>query len=127
MNNRAAKLICCFCVATGLVCFLASCGDPDLRELAGGYRLKRTSGSNRLVLLAPYETSGLIIGEIGWHKPYIIARAPDADEWNMIDTEHARHAWIKDTERKATPEFQSIPVQPVEKAWEQLSSNNPLW
>jgi len=38
----------------------------DSREIAQGYRLKRIGNLSRFALLAPYDTGGLIIDEIGW-------------------------------------------------------------
>jgi hypothetical protein len=47
----------------------------DSKEIAHRYRLKRIGNPSQFVLLAPYDTGGLIIEEIGWPKPFILARA----------------------------------------------------
>ena len=61
-----------------LVC-LCSCDDylfgSDSKQIAHGYRLKRIGNPSQYALLAPYDTGGLIVDEIGWHKPFILARA----------------------------------------------------
>ena len=48
--------------------FLCSCDldllGVDLREIAGGYRLKRTD--SQFSLLTPRATGGPVIDEIGW-------------------------------------------------------------
>ena len=62
-----------------LTCF-CSCerlSGPESRELAGGYRMKRVRGSNDFALIVPNESGGLIIDEIGWRKPLIVARGKD--------------------------------------------------
>ena len=41
---------------------------PEQREIAGGYRLKRADNSNEFALTIPYQTGGMIVDEIGWHR-----------------------------------------------------------
>jgi len=62
---------------TVFVCFCACEANlfgPESREIGGGYRLKRAD-HHRFVLIIPNESGGLIIDEIGWHEPFIAARA----------------------------------------------------
>jgi hypothetical protein len=106
---------------------LTSCGDPDGRELAGGYRMKRSGSGNQFALIAPYENGGLIIEEIGWQRPLIIARSAGSDDWNVINTDRAQHVWISDAQRKGNEQYRSIPTEPAEKAWNNLSGNGRLW
>ena len=81
MEMRCNNLFLSFCrvALSGLFVCLWSCdGDPfgsDSREIAHDYRLKRIGNSSQFALLAPYDTGGIIIDEIGWGKPFIIARA----------------------------------------------------
>ena len=60
-----------------LVC-LCSCEanlfGPDSREIGGGYRLKRAGSPAQFALITPHESGGLIIDEIGWREPIIVAR-----------------------------------------------------
>jgi hypothetical protein len=52
-----------------LVCLCSCEGDPfdsDSKEIAHGYRLKRIGNPSQFAFLAPYDTGGLIIDEIGW-------------------------------------------------------------
>ena len=62
-----------------VVVWLCSCDanlfGPESREIAGGYRLKRANNPNEFALAIPNERGGLIIDEIGWREPLIIARA----------------------------------------------------
>ena len=99
---------------------------PDRREIAGGYRLKR-SGDSQFALTIPYQSGGLIIEEIGWRKPFIIARASGSDSWEVINTARAQRVSITDEQRRSDPSYQSILVEPVEKAWAKLSPRKRLW
>jgi hypothetical protein len=62
-----------------VVVWLCSCDanlfGPESREIAGGYRLKRANNPNGFALTIPNEDGGLIIDEIGWREPLILARA----------------------------------------------------
>ena len=110
---------------------LASCEwdpfGPDTREIAGGYRLKRSDNSNQLVLTIPYQTGGMIIDEIGWHQPFIIARGSGSESWQAINTDHAQRILITDEQRKSDPSYRSIQVESAEQAWTQLSRRKRLW
>ncbi len=100
---------------------------PDSREIAGGYRLKRVGNSNQFALTIPYQSGGLIIDEIGWRKPFIIARASGSDYWEVINTAHAQRISISDLERKSDSVYQSIPIQPAEIAWTKLDPHKRVW
>jgi hypothetical protein len=100
---------------------------PDSREIAGGYRLKRVGNSNQFALTIPYQSGGLIIDEIGWRKPFIIARASGSNYWEAINTAHAQRISISDLERKSDSVYQSIPIQPAEIAWTKLDPHKRVW
>ena len=85
-----------------LVSFCSCEGDPfdsNSKQIAHGYRLKRIGNSSQFALLAPYDTGGLIIDEVGWRKPFILARASGSQYWDRIDTDRAEHIRITDAER----------------------------
>ena len=113
-----------------LVC-LPSCGwDPfgsDSKEIAHGYRLKRIGDASQFALLAPYDTGGIIIDEIGWRKPFIIARAVGSQYWDRIDTDRAEHIRISDSQRMADPIYRSIPVESADVAWNHLDTRKRVW
>ena len=109
---------------------LYACGDPfgpDSRELGGGYRLKRVGDSAQFALIIPHENGGLIIDEIGWYQPLIVARATGSKYWDAIDTSQARHTRISDAQRKLDSGYQKVEIEPVTKAWMRLQRNKRLW
>jgi hypothetical protein len=118
---RIAALFLCLCSCE------ANFFGPDSRELAGGYRLKRVGDSNQFALTIPNQSGGLIIDEIGWHKPFIIARASGSDYWEAINTARAHRVSISDLERKTDPAYQSIQIEGVEIAWTKLNRRKRLW
>ena len=110
---------------------LCSCGSslfsPDTRQIAGGYRLKRAGNPSQFSLIAPYESGGLIIDEIAWRKPIILARASGSDYWDVINTERAQHIRVSETDRKSDVVYQSIEITPIDIAWMELRPNKRLW
>src|ERR1035441_475888 len=99
-----------FCRIAFLVVFVCLCScdnlfGPDLREIAGGYRLKRASNPDQFALTVPYESGGLIIDEIGWREPIIVARASGSEYWDVINTARAQH--IRSEERPVRKECRS--------------------
>ena len=129
LNNRIWR----FCAIGFLtvVVWLCSCDGNLLgresKELAGGYRLKRADNPNQFVLTIPNENGGLIIDEIGWHEPLIIARASGSQYWDVINTAHAQHTRVSDLERKSDPVYQSIQIRSAETAWKDLTWHKRLW
>lgn len=121
----------CRCGALTLFVWLCSCDanlfGPDLREIAGGYRLKRTARPNQFSLITPHEGGGLIIDEIGWRKPIIVARASGSEYWDVINTARAEHIRVSDAERQSNPVYESIQITPAETAWMELRLNKRLW
>ena len=113
-----------------LVCLCSCEGDPfdrNSKEIAHGYRLKRSGDPSQFALLAPYDTGGIIIDEIGWRKPFIIARASGSQYWDRIDTDHAEHIRISDTERRSNPQYRTIPIENADIAWNHLKPHKRLW
>ena len=110
---------------------LYSCDDnifgPDSREIAGGYRLKRTSDPKQLALTIPHESGGLIIDEVGWRKPFIIARASGSQYWDIINTTRAQHIRVSNLQRESDPAYQAIQTEAAEMAWKNLDRHKRLW
>jgi len=123
----------CFCRVVFLALFVClwSCEwDPfgsDSREIAHGYRLKRIGNPGQFALLAPYDTGGIIVDEIGWGKPFIIARAAGSQYWDRIDTDHAEHIRISDSQRSSNPKYRTIPVENADNAWNHLKPHKRIW
>jgi hypothetical protein len=128
-NNLFVSLGRVACLA--LFVFFWSCEghlfDSGSREIAHGYRLKRTGDPAQFALIAPYDTGGIIIDEIGWRKPFIIARASGSEYWDRIDTDHAEHTRISDSQRTSNPNYRTIPVENAEVAWNNLKPHKRLW
>jgi hypothetical protein len=114
-------------IAAVAIC-LCSCEQdlfgPDSKEIAGGYRLKRSGSPNQFALTIPSESGGLIIDEIGWRKPFIIARGSGSEYWEVINTLHAHHARMSDRDLKADPDLQSIETKSPESAWKDLDRHD---
>jgi hypothetical protein len=114
-----------------VVVWLGSCDadlfGPESREIAGGYRLKRANNPNEFALTIPYEDGGLIIDEIGWREPLILARAFGSQYWDVINTAHAQHIRVSDLQRKSDPTSQSIQIKSAEIAWKELNRHKRLW
>lgn len=99
----------------------------EAREIAGGYHLKRADNPNQFVLTIPNESGGLIIDEIGWREPLILARASGSQYWDVVDTAHAQHTRVSDSQRKSDPVYQSIRIKSGQTAWEDLNGHKRLW
>ena len=100
---------------------------PDSRELAGGYGLKRVDDSKEIALTIPNKSGGIVIDEIGWREPFIIARASGSDYWEAMNTARAERISVSDRERKSNPNYQSIQTEAVETAWAKLNRRKRLW
>jgi hypothetical protein len=112
------------------VCLCSCGGDPfdrDSKQIAHGYRLKRIGNPSQFALLAPYDTGGLIIDEIGWRKPFILARASGSQYWDRIDTDRAEHIRISDAQRRSDPDLRSIPIESADIAWNHLKRHKRMW
>jgi hypothetical protein len=131
-KNKAALVIVARCLVLSVFGWLCSCDAanlfaPDLREIAGGYRLKRAADPHRFSLITPHESGGLIIDEIGWRKPIIVARASGSEYWDVINTTRAQHIRVSDAERQSDPVYQSIQITAAETAWMELRLNKRVW
>jgi hypothetical protein len=120
---------CGFTIFLMLACF-CSCerlSGVESRELAGGYRLKRVHGSNDLALIIPNQTGGLIVDEVGWRKPLIIARGTGSQYWEVINTARAEHTRVSDDTLKSDANYRSIKVIGADKAWVELNPTTRIW
>ena len=108
-------------------CCCERLAEPESREIAGGYRLKRVSGSNAFALIITHESGGMIVDEIGWRNPIIIARGSGSQYWEVINTAHAEHTRVSDETRKSNQEYSSVEVSPSDKAWNQLKPDSKIW
>jgi hypothetical protein len=79
--------------------------DRDSKQIAHGYRLKRIGNPGQFAFVAPYDTGGLIIDEIGWRKPFILARASGSQCWDRINTDRAERIRISDAQRRSDPDL----------------------
>jgi hypothetical protein len=114
-----------------LLLSLCSC-DADLfgsnsKQIAQGYRLKRIGNPGQFAFLVPYDTGGLIIDEIGWHKPFILVRAAGSEYWDRIDTDRAEHIRISDAQRRSNPDLRSITIYTADAAWNSLKVHKRMW
>jgi hypothetical protein len=115
------------CVALTRLCACDALVGPESRELAGGYRLKRVAGSSEFALIIPHESGGLIIDEIGWRKPLIVARATGSKYWDVINTARAEHTRISDQALQSDSMYQSIQVVAAGIAWNNLNRRKRIW
>jgi hypothetical protein len=97
------------------------------RKLRIAIPLKRIGNSSEFALLAPYNTGGLIIDEIGWRKPFILARASGSQYWDRINTDRAEHIRISDAQRRSDPDLRSIPIESADIAWNHLKRHKRVW
>lgn len=89
--------------------------------------MKRADNPNQFALTIPNESGGLIINEIGWREPFIVARASGSEYWEVINTAHAQRIRVSDLKRKSDPIYQSIQIKSVEIAWKDLNRSKRLW
>ena len=100
---------------------------PESRQLAGGYGLKRVDDSKEIALIIPNKRGRIVIDEIGWREPFIIARASGSDYWEAMNTARAERISVSDRERKSNPNYQTIQTEAVETAWTKLDRRKRLW
>ena len=101
--------------------------DRNSKEIAHGYRLKRIGNPSQFAFVAPYDTGGLIIDEIGWRKPFILARAAGSQYWDRINTDRAEHIRISDAQRRSDLDLRSIPIESADIAWNHLERHKRVW
>lgn len=114
-----------------VIVLLCSCDSNffsrDSKEIAGGYHLKRADNPDQFVLTIPNENGGLIIDEIGWREPLIIARASGSQYWDVIDTARTQHLRVSDSQLKSDPAYRFIQIKSGETAWKSLTRHGRLW
>ena len=120
------RLLSCLALVAALA-GLCSCDSSSTREIGGGYRLKRTGDPAHFSLMTPHENGGLIIDEIGWGAPIILARASGSSYWDAIDTAHAQHIRISDEERHKDSPYRALSIEKVDAAWARLPGHGRLW
>ena len=130
-SKYSSRLFCRRIILLSVFGVLCSCDahffGPDSRELAGGYGLKRVDDSKEIALTIPNKRGGIVIDEIGWREPFIIARASGSDYWEVMNTARAERISVSDRERKSNPVYQSIQTETAETAWAKLSRRKRLW
>ena len=123
-NFRRAAFLALF------VCLCSCESDPfdrDSKQIAHGYRLKRIGNPSQFALVAPYDIGGLIINEIGWHKPFILFRASGSQYWDRINTDRAEHIRISEVQRRSDPDLRPIPIESADIAWNHLKRHKRMW
>jgi hypothetical protein len=128
MANRSRCLqLALAAITLSLCCCDFKFFDSDAREIASGYRLKRSPGSNEFSLTIPYQSGGLIVDEIGWSKPFIVARGAGSQYWDVINTARAQHTRVSDRDLRADLTFQTIEAKKPDIAWNDLGGQKPIW
>ena len=97
------------------------------KDIAHSYRLKRIGKPSQFAFVAPYDTGGLVIDEISWRKPFILARASGSQYWDRINTDRAEHIRISDAQRRSDPDLRSIPIESADIAWNHLKRHKRMW
>jgi hypothetical protein len=112
------------------VCLCSCEGDPfdrNSKAIAHGCRLKRIGNPSQFAFVAPYGTGGLIIDQIGWRKPFILARSSGSQYWDRINTDRAEHIRISEVQRRSDPNYRSIPIESAAGAWNHLKRHERIW
>ncbi len=130
-NGYSSHIFCRWFALLAVSVVLCACDanlfGPDAKELAGGYGLKRVDDSKEIALTIPNKSGGIVIDEIGWREPFIIARASGSDYWEAINTSRAQRISVSDQQRKSDPAYRSIPTEAAETAWAKLNRRKRLW
>ena len=109
------------------MCSCEKLAGPESRELAGGYRLKRVRGSNSYALIVPHGTGGMIVDEIGWREPLIVARGSGSQYWEVINTSRAEHTRVSDDSLKSDAAYKAVEINTADKAWAELKPDSRIW
>jgi hypothetical protein len=115
------------CAALACLCACDKLRGPESREIAGGYRLKRVGNANEFALIIPHGSGGLIVDEIGWREPVIIARGGGSYYWEVINTAHAERKQVSSETLKSDPVYQKIEAIPADRAWASLKPDSRVW
>jgi hypothetical protein len=124
---RCPRLHVAILIALSILTSCERLTGPESREIGGGYRLKRVHGSNGFALIIPNQSGGMIVDEIGWRNPLIIARGGGSQYWEVINTARAEHTRVNNETLTSNQEYRSIDVMPTTKAWDQLNPNTRVW
>jgi hypothetical protein len=114
-------------VAIFAICSCEKLAGPESREVAGGYRLKRVRGSNSYALIVPHGTGGMIVDEIGWREPLIVARSSGSQYWEVINIARAEHTWVSDETMKSDAAYKAVEINTADKAWAELKPDSKIW
>jgi hypothetical protein len=109
------------------ICSCEKLAGPESREVAGGYRLKRVRGSNDYALIVPHGTGGMIVDEIGWREPLIVARSSGSQYWEVINTARAEHTRVSDETLKSDATYKAVEINTADKAWAELKPDSRIW
>jgi hypothetical protein len=125
-----------------LICVLATAFAPTCRaekltwypklvhrQLGGGWTLALELGRRpkTFFLCAPTRTDCVSTKEVGWRKPFIIARGGSlvGRDYKVVDTSRPKAAGA--VSKSLASELKTIPLYPAAVAWEKLSPARRLW
>ena len=97
----------------------------DWKRLGGGYFLVLAEQDDACALIAPHESGGSLVTQIGWRRPIILSRSNDS--WDVLDTTTGKHAKISEEQRQNDLAYRNIPVYPARTAWARLKRYESLW
>jgi hypothetical protein len=97
----------------------------DWKRIGGGYSLVLTEQDDACALIAPHDSGGPVVREIGWRQPLILSRYEDT--WDVLDTSTSGHTKISEEQRQSDPAYRDIPVHPARTAWARLKRHKSLW
>jgi hypothetical protein len=97
----------------------------DWKRLAGGYSLVLAEQDDACAIVAPHESGGSAVTEIGWRQPLIVAR--NQDNWDVLDTSTGKHTKISEEQRRNDPTYRDIRIYRARTAWARLKRYKSLW
>jgi hypothetical protein len=97
----------------------------DWKRLAGGYSLVLAEQDNACAIVAPHESGGPMVTEIGWRQPLILSRSDD--RWDVLDTITGKHVKISEEQRQSELAYRDIAIYPARTAWARLKRYKSLW
>jgi hypothetical protein len=116
-------------IALSVVMCVVGC-DVDLfgldwKRLGDGYSLVLTEQGDTCAIVAPHESGGTVVTEIGWRQPLILSRYDKS--WDVVDTSTGKHTKISEEQRQSNPTYRGIPIYPARTAWARLKRYKSLW
>src|SRR4051812_21675715 len=107
-----------------LLSVVAACDiDPfgrTKKKIGSGYCLVVGDTGHEYAVMAPGSSGGTVIDEIGWRKPYIIARPEGDRRWQLFDTSKRTSRYISDEERRSDSLLRDIQPMSANDAWNRL-------